>query len=85
MPKVILACIWAISVSLWSRTIWGDWGERSYDMQTKLPGWLGPRIGLFRRRVPSDRAEYVRWAKQISWLGIILMTLATAIILIFGN
>lgn len=82
--KVILACVWAISVALWSGSIWSDWGERAYDRQTKLPKWLRPRIGLFRRRAPTDKAEYVRWANRVSWLGIAVMTFATAIILIFG-
>lgn len=74
--KIVASLSATLLIVLWSGTIWGDWGIRTYDR-------LGPDSGawfwLRLFHVPVNRSNCVRLMKGVSWVGIALVAMGTAV------
>jgi hypothetical protein len=79
--KLFLLIFWAIAVFLWGMNIWGNWAERTYD-KWKDSGFFW--VWFDRLHIARTRENFIRYAKLISWIGIILLSVMSTIIL-FGT
>ena len=74
--KIVISISAALMLILWSRTVWGDWGWKTYDR-------LGPdsRAWFWLRRfnVPVNRSNCVRFLKGVSLFGMAVVAVLTAL------
>lgn len=80
--KVFLLIIWAIGIGLWSMSVWGGWAEKAYQkIKDSDTAWYWLRA----MRIPRTQENCIRFLKGTSILGMIILTLMTGAVLLWGK
>lgn len=80
--KVLLLFFWAGGLGLWSMSVWGGWAEKTYrKIKNSDTAWYWLRI----MGIPRTQENCIRLLKGTSVLGIIILTILTGIVLLWGK
>jgi len=79
--KVFLIFFWAIGIVLWSMSVWGGWVEKTYrKTKDSDTAWYWLRV----MRIPRTQENCIRFLKGTSIFGMIILTLMTGAVLLWG-
>jgi hypothetical protein len=80
--KVLLLFFWVGGIGLWSMSVWGGWAEKTYRMiKDSDTAWYW----LCVMRIPRNQENCIRFLKGTSILGMIILTLITGAVLLWGK
>jgi hypothetical protein len=80
--KVFLLFFWVGGIALWSMSVWGGWAEKTYrKIKDSDTAWYWLRV----MRIPRTQENCIRFLKGTSILGMIILTLMTGAVLLWGK
>lgn len=80
--KVFLLFFWAGGIGLWSMSVWGGWAEKTYwKIKDSDAAWYWLRV----LRIPRTQDNCIRFLKGVSILGMIIITLMTGAVVLWGK